>query len=91
MSDARPELSEHGHPAGRQRAAGRGTITRLTIGVQWKTEQGTTERYYAMPLLQQYIRWEEMTEFLDGLEAICRQAQQRRDEHLPPERRLRWR
>jgi hypothetical protein len=30
-------------------------------------------------------------EFLDGLEAICRQVQQRRDEHLPPERRLRWR
>jgi hypothetical protein len=91
MSDARRELSEHGHAVGRQRAAGRGTITRLTIGVQWKTEQGTTERYYAMPLLQQYIRWEEMTEFLAGLEAICRQAQQRHDEHLPPERRLRWR
>jgi hypothetical protein len=76
MSDARRELSEHGHLAGHQRAARRGTIT---------------ERYYAMPLLQQYIRWEEMTEFLNGLEAICRQAQRRRDEHLPPERRLRWR
>ena len=50
MSDARPEFSEHGHPAGRQRAAGRGTITRLTIGVQCQTEQGTTERYYAMQL-----------------------------------------
>jgi hypothetical protein len=91
MSDTRPELSGRGHSSGRQRDARPGMITRLTIGVQWQTERGTTERYYALQLLQQYIRWEEMTEFLDGLEAICRQAQQRRDEHLPPERRLRWR
>jgi hypothetical protein len=88
MSDTPPE------PAGREglthgrRAGGRGTVTRLTIGVQWQTEDGTIERYYALPLLRQYIRWEHMTEFLDGLAAVCREVQQRRDEHQPPERRL---
>jgi hypothetical protein len=32
-----------------------------------------------------------MTEFFDGLEAVCRQAQEHQDEHQPPERRLRLR
>jgi hypothetical protein len=91
MSEPQPERSEHGHSAGARRAAVPGTITRISIGVQWHTDQGTTERYYAMPLLRQYIRWEDMTEFLDGLEAICREVQERSDEHRPPERRLRLR
>jgi hypothetical protein len=33
------------HFADGQRAAGRGTITRISIGVQWQADQGTTERY----------------------------------------------
>jgi hypothetical protein len=91
MSETPPERSGSGQLAHGGRAAGRGTITRISIGVQWRTDHGTTERYYAMPLLRQYIRWEDMTEFLDGLEAICREVQERSDEHRPPERRLRLR
>ena len=91
MSETAPEAGGRGHLADGQRAAGRGTITRVSIAVQWPTEDGTTERYYALPLLRQYIRWEEMAEFLDGLEAICREVQERQDEHRPPERRLRLR
>jgi hypothetical protein len=91
VNDTPPEPAGHGRPAGGRRAAGRGTVTRISIGVQWQTEDGTTERYYALPLLRQYIRWEEMTEFLDGLAAVCREVQERQDEHVPPERRLRLR
>jgi hypothetical protein len=91
MSDTPPEPAGHGRLARGEPAAGRGTITRVSIAVQWQTEDGTTERYYALPLLRQYIRWEEMTEFLAGLEAVCREVQERQDEHRPPERRLRLR
>jgi hypothetical protein len=91
MSDIPPELSRHGPWVRGEGASRPGTVTRLSIAVQWQTEDGTAERFYALPLLRQYIRWEDMTELLDGLAAVCREVQEREDEHQPPDRRMRLR
>jgi hypothetical protein len=68
---------------------GQGEITRLSICCEWLTEDGPRQRYFSLQQLRQYITWERMSEVLDYLEEVCREAQASRDRHEPPDRRLR--
>jgi Protein of unknown function (DUF664) len=50
---------------------------------EWLTEDGPRQRYFSLQQLRQYITWERMSEVLDCLEEICREAQASRDRHEP--------
>lgn len=70
-------------------SARHGIVTRLSISCQWQTEEGFEQRYFSLSLLRQHLSWKRMNELLDELVAVCREVQESRDEHQPPERRSR--
>jgi len=70
-------------------SARHGIVTRLSIGCQWQTEEGLEQRYFSLSLLRQHLPWERISALLDELVAVCREVQESRDEHQPPQRRSR--